>query len=226
MRRSDTTFGASTQSSRVKSAPFLKHLPFMKHLPNAITIIRIVLTPIFLVVLTIPTLAGRLGALALFVIAAISDYYDGKLARSYQVRTRLGQFLDPFADKVLVLGAFIALAVMLPDTVPFWAVALIALRDVTVTSLRTWKESRGRTLRTLSLAKTKTAVQLTYLIGMLTLLAAVQFPEGIVYDAGAAILYSFVPYVLLLAVTAFTVLTGAQYFYRGESVTTADDIHT
>ena len=72
----------------------------MKFVPNALTISRIVVTPILLVLLFWDTLVGQGSALVLFILAAISDYFDGKLARTYGVPTRLGQFLDPFADKV------------------------------------------------------------------------------------------------------------------------------
>ncbi|MFQ5570712.1 MAG: CDP-alcohol phosphatidyltransferase family protein [Rhodothermales bacterium] len=192
----------------------------MKFVPNAITIARIVLTPILLVMMMSNTLFGLGGALVLFIIAAITDYFDGKLARALGVRSRLGQFLDPFADKVLVLGTFTALAFLIPEIVPWWAVALIALRDVVVTVLRMWEESRGRTLRTVPMAKTKTTLQLIFLIGILVLLTAGKL-RGAVAEAALWVLESAIPFILLMVVVALTVFTGLWYLFNKEYVSPA-----
>ncbi len=182
----------------------------MRHLPNALTIARIALTPVLLVLLLSGTFTGQLAALGLFVAAAISDYLDGKLARSFRARSRLGQFLDPFADKVLVLGTFICLAVLLPEQVPWWAVGIIAARDLLVTGLRTWVEARGRSLRTLPMAKTKTTVQLVFLMGMLMLLVLRRLP-GALGRYAEQILEGPLPLLLLIGLVALTVLTGLWY---------------
>ena len=187
----------------------------MRYVPNVLTISRIVLTPVLLVLLMSDTLIGQIWALGLFIVAAASDYLDGKLARVFKVHSRLGQFLDPFADKVLVLGMFVALAFLIPHAVPWWAVVLIALRDVMVTGLRTWTESRGRTLRTLPIAKTKTTVQLVYLIAALVLLVAAKLP-GSLGRSASWILQSSIPFYVLLGVVLFTLGTGALYFVRHE----------
>ena len=187
----------------------------MKNVPNAITIGRIVLTPIMLVLLLSDTLWGLIGGLVLFVLGAISDYLDGKIARSFEARSRLGQFLDPFADKIFVLGTFVVLAVLVPEIVPWWAVALVALRDVAVTLLRSWVESRGRSLRTLPIAKAKTGVQIGFLIVVIGLMIGARLGGGI-GRAMASVLESIAPYVLMLFVVGFTVITGVIYFVRKE----------
>lgn len=187
----------------------------MRHVPNALTITRILLTPVMLVLLLSNTLVGQAWAFVLFVIAAVSDYLDGKIARSYKVRSRLGQFLDPLADKVLVLGTFTALAYLIPEVIPWWAVVLIASRDALVTLLRTWAESRGRSIRTLGIAKTKTLVQLIFLIIILLLLALSKAP-GAVGRMAISLLSSPVPFILLLGVVFFTVITGLVYLFRQE----------
>lgn len=193
----------------------------IRYVPNALTIARILLTPVLLVLLLTNTLATLAGALVLFILASISDYWDGRLARTYQVRTRLGQFLDPFADKVLVLGTFATLSFMLPQIVPWWAVLLIALRDVGVTGLRSWAESHGRTLRTLPAAKWKTTFQLIFLIGMLLALTLAKVP-GVIGAGAVWVLESGFPFALLLVVVGVTVLTGVLYVFRLEYTASTD----
>ena len=188
----------------------------MKHLPNAITIGRIVVTPILLFLLWSNTLFGIMTAFWLFVLAAISDYADGKIARSLEVNSRLGQFLDPVADKVLVLGTFVILALILPEIVPWWGVLLIAIRDGAVTTLRSWAEAHGRSIRTLQVARLKTAVQLTFLITLLFVLVLSKIP-GTVGHIGDWILESPIPYICMMVVVVITVATGVIYFIRQES---------
>jgi CDP-diacylglycerol--glycerol-3-phosphate 3-phosphatidyltransferase len=187
----------------------------MKNVPNALTITRIALTPVMLVFLMSNTLLGLTAALSLFVVGAISDYLDGKIARSYEVRSRLGQFLDPFADKVLVLGTFVAVAILVPQVVPWWAVAVIALRDVAVTGLRSWAESRGRSIRTKNIARAKTLSQLLFLIYLLFVMVLAKVPGGVSRGA-QEVLYGPISYTIMLLVVAFTVFTGIVYLLKIE----------
>jgi len=185
----------------------------MKQLPNVLTVGRMVATPVILYCLFFPTLMGYGTAAVLFILAAISDYWDGHLARRYQSTSRFGQFLDPLADKVLVLGTLIVLAWRFPQQVSWLAVALVALRDVGITLLRSWVESRGRSLRTLPMAKTKTAVQLTYLISYLVFLTVTQFsgPLQPLADLAGWMLGSWIMQALLWALVLITVGTGLLY---------------
>src|SRR5690625_7332268 len=114
----------------------------MRHLPNAITIARILVTPVLLVLLLSGTLLGQFLALILFIGAAISDYVDGSLARRYGAGSRLGQFLDPLPDKPLVLGTFAALPYLMPDQTPWSGVLLVAMSDSAVTGLGYSVEAR------------------------------------------------------------------------------------
>jgi len=189
----------------------------IRHLPNILTILRMAVTPAIIVLLFSGSLAGRSAALALFVLAAISDYFDGHIARRISAPSRVGRFLDPLADKVLVLGTFAGLAILLPNLVPWWAVALVGLRDVAVTGLRMRAEARGTSVRTLPMAKTKTTVQLVFLIGMLATLVADKLP-GTAGRVGSWVLGSPVPIIVLAVVVIVTVLTGFAYFYRPQYV--------
>lgn len=183
----------------------------MKHLPNTLTILRIVIAPIVIALLFFDTFAAKAWALGLFVAASISDWLDGSIARRYAVGSRLGQFLDPLADKFLVLGTFAALAAISPWLVPWWAVAVIALRDAGVTGLRVWHERNGRSLRTSGGAKWKTAFQLTFLILVLLLLTLAELPPAVARPAVSVLRGVFLQG-LLIATVAATVLTGLAYF--------------
>lgn len=186
----------------------------MKYVPNTLTITRILVTPVLLVLLFSNTLTGYAWALGLFVFASISDHFDGKLARRYEVESSFGKYLDPLADKVLVLGTFIVFIFVLPELVPVWAVALIALRDIAVTGLRSWvRRTKNRSLRTIRIAKAKTTVQLTYLISTLLLLMLSRIP-GTIGRQAMAILGSDALYWLLVVVVLVTVLTGVVYFVK------------
>ncbi len=186
----------------------------MKYVPNALTITRILVTPILLVLLFSNSLTGYAWAFGLFVYASISDHFDGVIARRYSIETTLGKYLDPLADKVLVLGTFIVLIFILPDLVPVWAVALIAFRDVSVTVLRNWvKKKKNKTLRTIRIAKAKTGVQLIFLISTLLLLTLSR-SQGELGETATEILSSDVLYWLLIVVVIVTVFTGIVYFVR------------
>ncbi|MGA7305617.1 MAG: CDP-diacylglycerol--glycerol-3-phosphate 3-phosphatidyltransferase [Rhodothermales bacterium] len=196
----------------------------MKHLPNSLTIARILLTPVFLVLILVDTFVAQLFALGVFIIAAASDWLDGMMARRYDADTELGRYLDPFADKVLVLSAFVVLPFLLPAVVPWWAVIVIAIRDVIITGLRIVSSMRKRPLRTLPLAKTKTAAQLTFLIVVLGLLVVRRMPDADRMNRFASdVLQSNFVYMFLIIVVVLTAVTGLMYFIRrptNEPVTT------
>ena len=187
----------------------------MKHLPNALTIGRILVTPVLLVLLFFDTLAGTAWACTLFIIASISDWADGKVARRFAAKSQFGQFLDPIADKVLVLGTFVALIFILPNAVAWWLVALIALRDLSVTALRIVMKKRGVTLKTSSAAKWKTTFQLTFLIALLLIMTGSKV-GGSIGKWSDMVLNSPFVFWSLVVVTIVTIYTGYIYFINRE----------
>ncbi len=193
------------------------YLTIMRYLPNAISLARILLVPVFLVLLFWGTFQSQLAALVVFSVAAISDWLDGRVARHYNVKSRSGRFLDPLADKVLVLGTFIALPFLLPGVVPWWAVAVIAVRDLAITGLRLWAEKRNEPLRTVRMAKTKTAIQLVFLVTTLVLLVASKLP-GVepIRQVASWLLYGPALFIFLLVVVILTAYTGIAYFFNRE----------
>jgi CDP-diacylglycerol--glycerol-3-phosphate 3-phosphatidyltransferase len=161
----------------------------------------------------VDTFLGQVLALSVFVIAAVSDYLDGMIARRYGVDSDVGRYLDPLADKILVLSAFCVMPFLLPNDVPWWAVIVIAIRDVMVTVLRAVAVSRGTPLKTRPLAKTKTAVQLTFLIVVMLLLVLQKAPDATILNRFADLMLDgpFV-FLFLMVVVGMTVVTGLMYF--------------
>ena len=195
----------------------------MKYVPNILSLGRIILTPLFLWLFLGGTFATQFAAALLFSALAISDWLDGYIARRYDLTSRFGQYIDPLADKVLVLGAFIAL-MFLPGeqaAIPaawWWIpIGLIAIRDFAVTGLRTHAEKQGRSIQTKNAAKIKTAVQLTFLITLQTFLAFSHLDGmsgfwGFLGMITHISVYSPAPGILLALTALLTVWTGAQYF--------------
>lgn len=127
-------------------------------LPNWVTVARIALAPLFLVLGYGDSTGSSLLALAVFGVASASDSLDGYLARRDETATRLGAFLDPLADKLLVGAALVVLV----DArgFPLWAAIVIALREVVVQVLRTRIVGRGGSLPASRMAKLKTVTQI------------------------------------------------------------------
>jgi CDP-diacylglycerol--glycerol-3-phosphate 3-phosphatidyltransferase len=129
------------------------------NLPNAITLARIALVPVFLVLAYRPGTGAAVGAFAVFLIASLSDSLDGYLARKNNTVSRMGQFLDPLADKLLV-GAALVVLVGTRD-LPLWIALLIAFREVAIQILRTQIVSGGGDLPASPVAKIKTVAQIS-----------------------------------------------------------------
>lgn len=128
------------------------------NLPNSITFARIALVPVFLWFAFGDSDAEQVAALAVFVVASLSDSLDGYLARRSGTITTLGQFVDPLADKLLVGAALVVLVA--DEGFPLWAALVIAVREVAVQVLRITRTSGGRTMPASPFAKAKTATQL------------------------------------------------------------------
>ena len=179
----------------------------MKHVPNIITLARLVLTlAVFLALLagvTMPTSGPPLLWFAFwgFVIAGVTDFLDGWLARKYQVESLTGAILDPIADKVLVAGAIVGLAIN-GDHVAALTGGLILFREFSISALREVLAPRGLRLPVTVLAKWKTTLQLVALAAALLRLTQPGWMTGPV---------SFGIDLSLWAAAAVTVWTGIEY---------------
>jgi CDP-diacylglycerol---glycerol-3-phosphate 3-phosphatidyltransferase len=136
-------------------------------LPNLLSLARIGFVPVLVVVLMWPDPAMRMLAGILFMVASITDFLDGWLARRHGVTTVLGQFLDPLADKLIVVAALVMLAAMPPEPrVPAWMAVVIVVRELAVTGLRTMAIHGGVVLPAQELGKYKMIFQAFALVAL------------------------------------------------------------
>ena len=132
------------------------------NLPNKLTIARIILAPIFMIFLLIDNMYFRYLSTLIFIVAALTDVYDGYIARKTGVITGFGSLMDPLADKVLVSTAFISFVAL--GYVQTWMILVIILRELLVTGLRSLAAYRGVVILPSYWAKWKTGCQMTVII--------------------------------------------------------------
>ncbi|HLR65246.1 MAG TPA: CDP-diacylglycerol--glycerol-3-phosphate 3-phosphatidyltransferase [Pseudogracilibacillus sp.] len=182
------------------------------NLPNKITISRIMLIPIFIIILSIPFDWGsidignhalpvsHLVAAIIFIVASITDFLDGYIARKYNLITNMGKFLDPLADKLLVSAALILL--VQHDLAPAWIVIIIISREFAVTGMRLVAAGEGIVLAASNMGKLKTTFQILAII----FLMLHNFPFS----------YTVIPVDLITLYIAMllTAVSGIEYFIK------------
>jgi CDP-diacylglycerol--glycerol-3-phosphate 3-phosphatidyltransferase len=135
------------------------------NIPNIITLIRIALIPVMAVLLLSPSKEAGFWAAAVFAVASATDWLDGYLARRLEIVTIFGKFLDPIADKLMVMAALI---MVLPfNRVPAWMVLVILGREIIITGLRGIASSEGIVISASDLGKFKTIFQIVAILGLL-----------------------------------------------------------
>ena len=192
-------------------------------LPNALTILRIVLVPVFAVAFVMEGEAARLVAFGVFVIAGVSDWLDGFAARKLKAGSDFGRMLDPIADKVLVAVALMMLVAegtfrrINPETgasvfslLRLVPALIILAREILVSGLREFLAGTRVSVPVTAVAKIKTAVQMIAIGAMILTPLADVFVPGIPSRTYAA-----VAYILLWVAAALTVYTGVVYFRSG-----------
>ncbi|MBN2112308.1 CDP-diacylglycerol--glycerol-3-phosphate 3-phosphatidyltransferase [Candidatus Woesearchaeota archaeon] len=165
------------------------------NLPNKITLARIVLIPIFIVILNLPIKYREFLAAAVFIVLSLSDALDGYLARKRKEVTNLGKFIDPLADKLLVTAALIFL---IGHGVEPWMAFLIIAREFAVTGLRILAASKNVVISAKKMGKLKTISQIIAVIAVLL-------------DS------EFAWHIMLVAVV-FTVVSGVDYFVAAKKL--------
>ncbi len=185
------------------------------NLPNAITFSRLVLTVAFVIVVSWKSATHYGIGLALFSIAAISDFLDGWLARRMGLVTPLGKLMDPLVDKILVCTAFVFFTAK--GLCPVWVTALIMGREFLVTGLRQVAVEAGEVLAADNLGKWKTTFQLTYLITGLVWLTFSNVAEPNAFANFLVWLAAPDGWLMTLslwAAVALTVISGYHYFHQ------------
>jgi len=170
------------------------------NLPNSLTLFRIFLVPFLVVVLLTKFIGREYVGLTIFLIAAITDFFDGWIARRQKKITRLGTLLDPIADKLLMSAAFISLVEMDSKHVPAWMVVIIIGREFAVSGLRSIAAQQGVTIAASPLGKVKMVSQVIA-ISLLIL----GYELGELRTTGT---------VALWAVMLFALASGIDYFIK------------
>lgn len=193
----------------------------MKYLPNILSAIRMVLAPIFLFMYIQDALIWRSLSVAIFATASVTDYFDGKIARYYQLESELGVFIDPLADKFLTFAGFLCLPFLDPSQFPWWAVSAILIRDVIITGLRLYASRKQLTMETRFTAKAKTLIQMVFLYAVLLLGVFIEADIEFAYVADQ-FFHSGILYYLMLFVTALTVYSGLEYLFINRKLFTSE----
>ncbi len=182
-------------------------------LPNQLTVARIILTPVFLFLfISGDPLLIQISSVV-FIIAALTDWYDGWLARKFNYITEWGKFMDPLADKILTSTAFFAIVAV--GHLQLWMVILIVVRDFIITLLRAVADYKKVAFSTSLLAKIKTFMQMAFLYYLLVFITLKTF-DGLYsqYKEWFEILLNKTLLdVIMIVITSFTVLTGITYLY-------------
>ena len=180
------------------------------NLPNKLSLMRVIMVPIFMAVIVLPVLPDTwsciLGA-AIFILTAFTDFLDGMIARKFNMITDFGKFIDPLADKFMVFGAMLAILYKFEDLRPVfvWAALIVIFRELAITSMRLIVSSNaGVVVAAAWLGKVKTVTQIICIITIL--LEPVIIPEtSVLHDMH---LFS---YITMAAMTAMTLWSGIDY---------------
>jgi len=205
------------------------------NLPNKITVARILLVPIFIVVLFLPFEWAKLVGLVIFIIAALTDSLDGHIARSKNLVTNFGKFLDPLADKLLVTAALIALVGM--DKIPSWFATIVIAREFMVTGIRLLANGEGRVIAASIWGKIKTITQIIA-VSLLLLDSTPNLPadESDVFMIGKLqnlfSTFSQTPVentigilatIMIMIAIAITIFSGVDYLVKNKDVLKLED---
>jgi len=187
-------------------------------LSNKLTISRIFLAFIFMFFLFHNGVLYKIIAFILFVLASSTDYFDGFLARKRKEITNFGKIMDPIADKILTLSAFIAFVEM--RLIPAWMIIIIILRELVITGLRLAALARNEVVAAEAVGKHKTVSQI---VSILVILAFIVFREaGVImfsfWDAAFEYWYRQTIFILMIFTTLLTIISGCSFIMKNRSL--------
>lgn len=185
-----------------------------KNIANWLTIFRIILVPIFLFFLFQKNLLSIILALFIFIIAAITDLYDGYLARNRDEVTNFGIIMDPIADKLIVLSAFISFVQL--DIVPSWMIIVIIAREFLITILRTLALAKNKVLAAIKSGKYKTV---SHMVIIILILATITFDRifGVKLEEMEVILMA-LPYLLVFVAMITSIVSGIEFILQNKKI--------
>ena len=182
-------------------------------LPNQLSLLRILLSPVFIVLLFMDTTVSRIFSIIVFTLASLTDWYDGYAARKLGDVSTWGKFLDPLADKILVSSGFICFCIL--GYIAPWMVLVIVIRDFLITGLRSYAVIKRKPIATTMLAKVKTFSQMgvLYLIYIYHLFIAEGY-QGVVWEK----IQEFnIIFTLMYIIIFLTIISGLLYIIGNRS---------
>ena len=187
------------------------------NIANKLTVTRIILAFVFMEFLLIPGLACKVVALVIFCCASLTDVFDGWLARRRNEITDLGKLLDPIADKVLVLAAFLSFVEM--NLIAAWMVVIIIVRELLITGLRIFAMTKGRVLEAAASGKHKTVSQmLTIFFILIVLMVREAGLERGFWTAKVENVANCSIMVLMIVTIGLTVSSGFSYLWLNRRI--------
>lgn len=181
-----------------------------RKIPNILSMLRAIVAPLFFVLI----ISGKPNLILLsfivFTFGAITDFFDGYLARKLKVTSEWGAFFDPLADKFLTTAAFIAFVFL--KFIPLWMVVIIIIRDIGTTLFRVFKIG-NRNLKTSSTAKMKTTLQMVFIFFVITLYTLTQYTGQSISSFLMSVLHSPIVYLAMLVITGMTVWSMVEYIF-------------
>lgn len=186
-------------------------------LPTQLTVLRIVLTPIFLLLVFYNGFQYKIFSFIVYTIASLTDWYDGYYARKLGTISTWGKFLDPLADKILVSAAFIAFYIL--GYIQLWIVVVIVVRDFLITGLRSYALFKKKPVVTSSLARAKTFLQMTsvYVIFVFLLFDHLAAVRGTQFQIINFLHKIYFIDKLMIVVVLLTVYTAMHYFVENRA---------
>jgi CDP-diacylglycerol--glycerol-3-phosphate 3-phosphatidyltransferase len=188
---------------------------------NRITLSRLVLTLLFVLALNSSWNYARTAALIIFLLAGLSDFIDGEVARRYGDVTNFGKLMDPLVDKIMMAAAFISLVPL--KAIPAWAATTVVARDFLITGIRLMAGSKGRILPAERFGKHKTSWQIITVIFFLFLLSAIELQyvdvhsiwwKRVWHDAGRALIWITI---------ALTIFSGLAFAWKNRELIAPDE---
>ena len=187
------------------------------NIANRLTILRILLTFVFMFFLFCHGLWAKALSLAIFIFAALSDFFDGMIAHKKNMVTDFGRLMDPIADKILILAAFAAFVQM--QLIEAWMFVIIVSREILITSLRLFALNKGKVLSATRVGKHKTLSQMLVIFSILGFIVLKEVKlTYFTWDPDGERLFRQGIYILMLVTVGLTLYSGLSYLWENRKI--------